>query len=164
MKVPIYLNGAMQFVSFPTFKMAQSSASRVIIKDKRGVIVASSSILTDVDAIVINIFKERVLGMILRQVVNVGTKTVTSEAIANKLDTGNVLRGVSLVSAMTSKADTRTWSTLPSKIDALSFEYEPSNKYTLHLLNKQSRELSKQPLVLTKQQGLKNSYQKNPVL
>ena len=164
MKVPIYINGAMQFVSFPTFKLANSPANSVIIKDNKGDIIAKSSILTDVDAIVINIFKERVLGMILRQVVNVGSKTVASEAISNRIDTGNVLvgaavgLGVSLVSAMTSKADTRTWSTLPSKIDALSFAYNPSKKYTLHLLDKQGRELSKQPLVLTKQKSMKNSY------
>jgi hypothetical protein len=164
MKVPIYVNGAMQFVSFPTFKMANSSANSVLIKDNRGTTVASSSILTDVDAIVINIFKKRVLGMVLRQVVNVGTKTVASEAISNKLDTGNVLvgtavgLGVSLVSAMTSKADTRTWSTLPSKIDALSFDYEPSKKYTLHLLDKKGREISKQPLQLKTQKNLRNSY------
>jgi len=164
MKVPIYINGAMQFVSFPTFKLSNSPANSVIIKDDKGDIVAKSSILTDVDAIVINIFKERVLGMILRQVVNVGSKTVASEAISNRINTGNVLvgaavgLGVSLVSAMTSKADTRTWSTLPSKIDALSFAYNPSKKYTLHLLDKQGRELSKQPLVLTKQKSMKNSY------
>jgi len=164
MKVPIYLNGAMQFVSFPTFKMTNSSANSVIIKDDRGATVASSSILTDVDAIVINIFKERVLGMVLRQVVNVGTKTVASEAISNKLDTGNVLvgavvgLGVSLVSAMTSKADTRTWSTLPSKIDALSFNYDKSKKYTLHLLDRRGREISKQPLHLKTQKNLRNSY------
>jgi len=164
MKVPIYINGAMQFVSFPTFKLANSPANSVIIKDDKGDIIAQSSILTDVDAIVINIFKERVLGMILRQVVNVGSKTVASEAISNRIDTGNVLvgaavgLGVSLVSAMTSKADTRTWSTLPSKIDALSFAYNPSKKYTLRLLDKQGGELSKQPLVLTKQKSMKNSY------
>lgn len=164
MKVPIYVNGAMQFVSFPTFKMAGHPANSVIIKDSTGAIVAKSSILTDVDAIVINIFKERVLGMVLRQVVNVGAKTVASEAIANRIDTGNVLvgaavgLGVSLVSAMTSKADTRTWSTLPAKIDALSFFYDPSKKYTLHLLDRGGDEISKRPLVLTKQNSLKNSY------
>jgi hypothetical protein len=164
MKVPIYVNGAMQFVSFPTFRISKNPANSVLIRDDTGATVAKSSILTDVDAIVINIFKERVLGMILRQVVNVGAKTVASEAIANKIDTGNVLvgaavgLGVSLVSAITSKADTRTWSTLPAKIDALSFSYDSSKKYTLHLLDKSGNEISKQPLVLKKQKSLKNSY------
>lgn len=164
MKVPIYLGGAMQFTAFPTFKLTQSDVDHVVIKDESGTIVATSSILTDVDAIVINLFKERVPGIILRQVINVGSKTVASESISNKVDNGNVLvsaavgLGMSMVNAVTSKADTRSWSTLPSKIHALSFNQDPSKKYTLYLLDKNGKKLGKHPLTLTKNKNLKNSY------
>lgn len=164
MKVPIYLGGAMQFTSFPTFKLTENDANSVVVKDDSGTTVATSSILTDVDAMVINLFKERVPGIILRQVINVGSKTVASESISNKVDNGNVLvsaavgLGMSMVNAVTSKADTRSWTTLPSKIDALSFKPDASKKYTVHLLDKNGRELEKQPLTLNKNKNLKNNY------
>jgi len=164
MKVPIYMGGAMQFTSFPTFKLSETQADHVLIKDEKGTIVAHSSILTDVDAIVINLFKERVPGIILRQVINVGSKTVATETISNKIDTGNALvsaavgLGMSMVNAVTSKADLRGWSTLPSKIHALSFNYDSHQKYTLHLINKNDQEISKRPLILRKSKNLKNSY------
>ena len=164
MKVPIYLGGAMQFTSFPTFRLTENDASMVAIKDNEGKIVASSSILTDVDAIVINIFKERVPGIILRQVINLGSKTLTSESISNKLDNGNVLvsavvgLGMSVITAITSKADTRTWNTLPSKIHALSFTPDATKTYTVQVLNKKGQEISTHPLMLKKSKHLKNSY------
>ena len=164
MKVPIYIGSAMQFTSFPTFKLDKSSVDYIVVKDSKGLVVAQSSILSDIDAIVINLFKERVPGIILRQVINVGSKTVASESISNKLDNGNVLvstavgLGMSLVNAVTSKADIRTWNTLPSKIHALSFNIDKNQKYTLHLINKNGSEIGKQPLILNKNKNLKNSY------
>ncbi len=164
MKVPIYMGGAMQFVSFPTFKLSKSPIDHLIVKDSDGLVVAKSSLLTDVDAIVINIFKERVPGIILRQVINVGSKTVASESISNKIDNGNVLvsaavgLGMSLVNAVTSKADTRTWNTLPSKIHALSFNIDKAKKYSLYVIDKDGKEVSKEPLVFKKNKELKNSY------
>ena len=164
MKVPIYMGGAMQFVSFPTFKLSQTPIDHVVVKDSNGSVVATSSLLTDVDAIVINIFKERVPGIILRQVINVGSKTVASETISNKIDNGNVLvsaavgLGMSLVNAVTSKADTRTWNTLPSSIHALSFNIDKAKKYTLYVIDKNGQVVSKEPLVFKKNKDLKNSY------
>jgi len=164
MKVPIYMGGAMQFTSFPTFALTNRDIDSVLIKDNNGITVAQSSVLTDVDAIVVNLFKERVPGIILRQIINVGSKTIASESISNKLDTGNVLvsaaigLGMSLVNAVTSKADLRAWNTLPSKIDALSFSIEKNKTYTLYLLNKDGRQVGKQALVLNKNNKLKHSY------
>lgn len=164
MKVPIYLGDSMQFTSFPTFKLSEYQVTKAIVKNERGETLASSAILTDVDAIVINLFKERVPGIILRQVINVGSKTIASESISNKVDNGNVLvsaaigLGMSLVNAVTSKADTRSWHTLPSKIHALSFNYDKAQVYTLHLLNKNGIQIEKRPLLLEKNKNLKNSY------
>lgn len=164
MKVPIYMGGAMQFTSFPTFRLTQNDASSVTIKDSDGKSVATSSILTDVDAIVINLFKERIPGIILRQVINLGSKTVASESISSNIDNGNALvgaavgLGMSALNALTSKADTRTWNTLPSKIHALSFTPDATKTYTVHVLNKEGKEISKRPLTLTKNRHLKNSY------
>ena len=164
MKVPIYLGGAMQFTAFPTFRLSETNTATILIKDDSGKTVATSSILTDVDAIVINLFKERVPGIILRQVINLGSKTVATESISNKVDNGNVLvsavvgLGMSMANAVISKADTRSWSTLPSKIHALSFNQDDSKTYTVHLLNEDDKEIGKQPLILNKNKNLKNSY------
>ncbi|MBD3807125.1 MAG: hypothetical protein IE880_00250 [Epsilonproteobacteria bacterium] len=164
MKVPIYLGGAMQFTSFPTFKLSESDIDHIVIKDQSGKVVAQSSILTDVDAIVVNLFKDRLPGIIIRQVINVGSRTVASESISNQVDHGNALvsatvgLGLSMFNALTTKADTRTWSTLPSRIHALSFNLDPNQNYTVHVINKSGKEVDKGSLVLNKKKDLKNSY------
>ncbi|KIM05356.1 MAG: hypothetical protein KN64_02355 [Sulfurovum sp. AS07-7] len=164
MKVPIYIGSAMQFTSFPTFNLDLHNKESVIVKDASGNVVAKSSILSDIDAIVVNTFKERVTGIILRQVINVGGKTAISEQISEKADSGNVFvsaavgLGMSVVNAVTSKADTRGWDTLPSAIHALSFNRDEGQTYTAYVVNKNGSVLASQPLKFEAGKNLKNSY------
>jgi len=164
MKVPLYIGSAMQFTSFPTFNLDLHNTDYVEIRDTKGNRVASSSVLSDIDAIVVNTFKERVTGIILRQVINVGSRSVATEKLSETADSGNPIvsaavgLGMSIFNGMTSQADTRSWSTLPSAIHALTFNYQNGESYSAYLLSKNGTVLDTKPLKFAPSQNLKNSY------
>jgi hypothetical protein len=165
MKVPVPLGGAMQFVAFPTFIRDNINIGSIAIEDENGKVVSSASMVSDNDAIVINTFKERVSGIILRQVLNVGGKTFISNRITDSISNNNIIAGaavsfgMSYINYMTSKADLRGWNALPAQVYALSLSFESLklNKKNIVLRSHDGTLINKYPLEF-KNKNLKNKY------
>ena len=148
-------NGEKRMATLPTFSLSKSNIDHIEIIDNKGVLVAKTSLLSDINAIKINEFKEKLPAMlsILSQELAL---SVSSEALnsQSKLLAGVVKAGM----AIYSQADTATWSLLPQKILVASFQATRNQSYKILIRSKDGTLLNKYPLTVTKNSSTKNIY------
>jgi hypothetical protein len=148
-------NGEERMAYMPSYTLTISDVDFIKIIDSRGDEVARTSLLSDVNAIKVNEFKEKlpaVLSMIVKEAtVSMGSEVLDerSKLLATIFKTGSAVYG---------QNDVSTWSSLPEKILVASFLFEPKKQYSMVVVDKRGQELIRKRLELKKDKGLKNIY------
>jgi hypothetical protein len=139
----------------PSYSLEISDIESIKIIDSQGQEVARTSLLSDINAIKVNEFKEK-LPAILSMLTKEATISLGSEALDKKskllatiFKTGSAIYG---------QNDTSTWSLLPQKILVASFSPKKGEKYTIETLSKEGSLLDRYPLEISTQTDLKNQY------
>lgn len=149
-------NDEKRMASFPTFSLSQSDIDYIQVLDSKGKLVTKSSLLSDINAIKINEFREK-LPMILSLISKELLLSTGSEALNStqpKLLTGIIKAGM----AIYSQNDTSTWSLLPQKTLVASFQAVKDEFYTITTHTKDGIQLGSYPLVLGQSQSTHNTY------
>jgi hypothetical protein len=148
-------NGEKRMATLPTFSLSESNIDHIEIVDNKGILVAKTSLLSDVNAIKINEFKEKLpamLSLISRELaLSVGSEALNGQS---KLLAGVVKAGM----AIYSQVDTATWSLLPQKILVASFKATKNQSYKMVIYSKDGTILKKYPLGISKKSSTKNIY------
>jgi len=149
-------NGEKRMATLPTFSLSKSNIDHIEIINKKGVLVATTSLLSDVNAIKINEFKEKlptILSTISRELaLSVGSEALNGQS---KLLSGVVKAGM----AIYTQANTSTWSLLPQKILVASFKATNKNQsYKMLIRSKDGTLLNTYPLLIAKNSSTKNIY------
>jgi len=148
-------NGEKRMVSLPTFSLSKSRIDYIEILDSQGVTLAKTSLLSDINAIKINEFKEKLpamLSLLSRELaLSVGSESLNSQS---KLLAGVIKAGM----AIYSQNDISTWSFLPQKILVASFLATKSQSYNMIIYAKDGTKLSSRSLVISKNSLTKNTY------
>ena len=138
-------NDEKRMVYLPAFSLSRSAVKYIEVLDSKGNIIQRSSLLSDVNAIKINEFKEklpRVLNLISQKM----GILLTSQALQGK---ATLFSGLfNLGTTLYGQVDMATWSLLPEKILALSFIPHENEKYSLVLYSKEAKVLEKSALNL----------------
>ena len=149
-------NGDKRMASLPTFSLSQSPIHYIEILDNKGRSVAKTSLLSDINAIKINEFKEKLPAM-LSIISGELALSTASEALNNsqsKLLAGMIKAGM----AIYSQNDIATWSLLPQKILVASFEVTKNQSYKMVMYAKDGKHLASYPLVISRNSSTNNTY------
>ena len=148
-------NGEKRMATLPTFTLSNSNIDHIEIIDNRGERVAITSLLSDVNAIKINEFKEKlptILSLISKELaLSVGSEALNGQS---KLVAGVVKAGM----AIYSQVETATWSLLPQKILVASFQATENQSYKMLMRSKGGVLLSTSTLIIAKNSSTKNIY------
>ena len=148
-------DGKERMAYLPSYRLEISDIDYIKIIDSQDREVARSSLLSDINAIKINEFREK-LPAILSILTKEATISMGSEALDGKskllatiFKTGSALYG---------QNDISTWALLPEKILVVSFI--PNNKklYWIVVVNKNGKVVDREPLEIKRDNRLKNIY------
>ena len=142
-------------VHLPSFEVYLSDVSYIKIIDEQNNEVARTSILSDINAIKINEFKEK-----LPSILYMYTKESSMSVISKMVEKKSVALAILMraTNALYSKSNISTWSLLPEKILVTSFPYSLNKRYSMLVISKSGRVLSQKSLNLNKKQGQNNIY------
>jgi len=147
-------NGEQRIAYLPSYSLEISDVDYIKIIDSQGQEVARSSLLSDINAIKINEFREK-LPAILSILTKEATISLGSEALDGKskllatiFKTGSAIYG---------QNDISTWSSLPQKILVASFEPKDYS-YQMVVVDRGGQIVEKYPLKITKSTKTKNIY------
>jgi len=143
-------------VHLPSFEVYSSDISYIKIVDEDNQEVTRTSILSDINAIKINEFKEK-LPSILYMYTKESSMSIVSKMVEKKSIALAIL--MRSTNALYSKSNISTWSLLPEKILVASFPYSLNKKYSMMVISKSGRVLSQKALNLNKKQGQNNIYE-----
>ena len=148
-------NGEERMVYLPSYRVEISDIDYIKIVDSQGNEVVRSSVLSDINAIKINEFREK-LPAILTVVTNEASISLGSEALDKKskllatlFKTGSALYG---------QNDVSTWASLPEKILVVSFVPNKEESYIMVVVKKNGELLVKKKIDIKKTEKLKNVY------
>ena len=149
-------NGEQRMAYLPSYTLTRSDIDYIKIIDNRGQEVARSSVLSDINAIKINEFREK-----LPAVLSLISKEATISIGADALDKESKLLSAIFKtgSAIYGQNDISTWSLLPQKILVISFEPKEEKTYEIFIMDKKGQVLKREPLKVKKSHRLKNIYQ-----
>ena len=148
-------NAESRMAYLPSYQIEKSNIDYIKIVEKEGKEVTKSSLLSDINAIKINAFREKlpsILYLISKEVaISMGTESLDkqSKLLGAILKTGT---------AIYSPNDISTWSLLPQKILVLSFEPKKDESYKILVIDKDNNIIDKKNLLITKNKNLKNIY------
>ncbi len=143
-------------VHLPSFEVYLSDVSYIKIVDESNREVTRTSILSDINAIKINEFKEK-LPSILYMYTKESSMSIISKIVEKKSTALAIL--MRATNALYSKSNISTWSLLPEKILVASFPYHSNKKYSMLVILKDGRVLSQKSLKLNKKRGQNNVYE-----
>ena len=150
-------NGEIRTVSLPAFsKVYKSDVDYIRIVDSNNNEVARTSLLSDIKAIKINEFREKLpsIAYILSKEVGV---TLASKALDEK--SKGVATIFKVANAVYNQQDISTWSLLPEKILVASFIPKDGEKYNIELISKRGDVIQKVDINLkNKNSNTKNIY------
>jgi hypothetical protein len=148
-------NGEKRMAVLPTFSVSKSDIDYIEIIDNKGKFVTKTSLLSDVNAIKVNEFKEKlpaILSMLSKELaLSVGIEALNGQS---KLLAGVVKAGM----AIYTQVETSTWSLLPQKILVASFKATQNQSYKMVIYSKDGTILKKYPLGISKNSSTKNIY------
>lgn len=149
-------NGEKRMASLPTFLISKSNIDYIKISDNQGNFITQTSLLSDINAIKINDFKEK-LPMILSVISKELLLSTGSEVLNSQK--ADVLAGILKAGmAIYSQNDQSTWSLLPQKILVASVPIQDANTYTITTYTKSGKALKHYPLVLNEAKSTRNAY------
>jgi len=148
-------NGEKRMATLPDFSLSKSNIDYIEIRNKKGTVVTRTSLLSDVNAIKINEFKEKlpsILSILSRELaLSVGVETLNGQS---KLLAGVIKAGM----AIYTQVETATWSLLPQKILVASFKITENKEYEIVAYSKGGNVINRSPLVIRKNGSSKNIY------
>lgn len=136
-------NNEKRMVYLPAFSLSISDVAYIELINSKGTVIERSSLLSDVNAIKINEFKEKLPTMVYllseKLALSVASKGIEarSKFLATLFNLTTTLYG---------QVDTLTWSLLPEKILAISFIPHKNEVYKLLLYSKNNKVLDKYDL------------------
>ena len=156
-KIPLDMgNGETRMAYLPAFSQVyKSDVDYIRIVNSRNNEVARTSLLSDIKAIKINEFREKLpsIAYILSKEAGV---TLASKALDEK--SKGIATIFKIANAVYSQQDTSTWGLLPEKILVASFIYKSNENYEMELVSKRGNILKRSRLVLKNSDNTKNIY------
>jgi len=156
-KIPLDMgNGETRMAYLPAFSQVyKSDVDYIGIVNSRNNEVARTSLLSDIKAIKINEFREKLpsIAYILSKEAGV---TLASKALDEK--SKGIATIFKIANAVYSQQDTSTWGLLPEKILVASFIYKSNENYEMELVSKRGNILKRSRLVLKNSDNTKNIY------
>jgi hypothetical protein len=148
-------NGEKRKAYLPNYSITHSNIDHIRVLNSKNKEVARASLLSDINAIKVNEFKEKlpaILSIISKEAsLSIGSKVLDekSKLLATIFKTGSAIYG---------QNDTSTWSLLPQKILVASFTPQQGEKYTIEIFSKKESLLDKYQLKISTQTNFKNQY------
>ena len=156
-KIPVKTDKNKQNMLYlPTFKIYKSIVDQIIVIDSDDKLIAESSILSDIDAIKVNEFKAKLPSLIKKLATETGKEVLTDALSQKSSSIGAVAKTLSTVY---SQNNLLTWSSLPKRIDVISFIPSKNETYRLKILGKNGKILHNKKLGLNCSKKQKNCYQ-----
>lgn len=156
-KIPLDMgNGETRMAYLPAFSQVyKSDVDSIRVIDSMGNEITRSSLLSDVKAIKINEFREK-----LPSIAYILTKEVGVILASKTLDEKS--KGIATIfkiaNAVYNQQDVSTWGLLPEKILVASFIPKSNESYTMELISHSGMVLQTSRLRLDKKDGVKNIY------
>jgi hypothetical protein len=148
-------NGEIRTVSLPAFsKVYKSDVDYIRVVDSHNNEVARTSLLSDIKAIKINEFREKLPSMAYILTKEAGV-TLASKALDEK--SKGVATIFKVANAVYNQQDISTWSLLPEKILVASFIPKDGEKYKMELVSNRGKVLQNTRVDLSKN-NTKNIY------
>lgn len=146
-------NNQKRMVYLPAFSLSISEVSYIELVDRKGMVIERSSLLSDINAIKINEFKEKLPSMLYL----LSEKLALSVASQGIEEQSKLLATLfNLTTTLYGQVDTLTWSLLPEKILAISFMPQENEEYHLLLYSKNDKILGKYGLNLSDKRSYKH--------
>ena len=156
-KLPLDMgNGETRMAYLPAFsRVYKSDVDYIRIVDSYNNEVARTSLLSDIKAIKINEFREKLpsIAYILTKEAGV---TLASKALDEK--SKGIATIFKIANAVYSQQDTSTWGLLPEKILVASFIPKANESYNMELISNTGRVLQQSKIMLEKRDDIKNIY------
>lgn len=156
-KLPLDMgNGETRMAYLPAFSQVyKSDIDYIRVIDSHNNEVAKTSLLSDIKAIKINEFREKLpsIAYILTKEAGV---TLASKALDEK--SKGIATIFKIANAVYSQQDVSTWGLLPEKILVASFIPKSNESYSMEFISHSGRVLQKSRLNLDKQDSVKNIY------
>lgn len=156
-KIPLDMgNGETRMAYLPAFSQVyKSDIDYIRVLDSHNSEVARTSLLSDVKAIKINEFREKLpsIAYILTKEAGV---TLASKALDEK--SKGIATIFKIANAVYSQQDISTWGLLPEKILVASFTPKANESYKMEFVSNRGRVIQRTNLKLDKRGSLKNIY------
>jgi len=149
-------NGETRMAYLPAFSQVyKSDIDYIRVLDSHNSEVARTSLLSDVKAIKINEFREKLpsIAYILTKEAGV---TLASKALDEK--SKGIATIFKIANAVYSQQDISTWGLLPEKILVASFTPKANESYKMEFVSNRGRVIQRTNLKLDKRGSLKNIY------
>lgn len=138
---------------FPSFRIEKSDVEYIRVINSKGQEVARTSLLSDINAIKVNEFKDKVPSLVYMPI-----KQTAISAGSMILKPYPMIRtGFNVITTLFSQYNELTWSLLPQKILVASFIPEKNESYTIEAYSKKGRLFSSK-LSLKKSVKTQNIY------
>ncbi len=147
--------GEKRMAYLPSYSLEISDVDHIKIIDSQGEEVAKSSLLSDINAIKINEFREKlpsILSILTKEAsISLGSATLDEKSalLATIFKTGSAIYG---------QNDISTWSSLPEKILVISFLPQKGEMYEMLLVDKNGKLIEKKSLDREENRTRKHLY------
>ena len=138
---------------FPSFRIEKSDVEYIRVINSKGQEVARTSLLSDINAIKMNEFKDKVPSLVYMPIKQMA---ITTGSMVLKPYPA-IRAGFNLITTLLSQYNELTWSLLPQKILVASFIPEKNESYTLEAYSKKGKLFSSK-LSLKKSVRTQNIY------
>ena len=149
-------NGEQRMAYLPNYTLDKSNnISYIKILDSKNVEVTKSSLLSDINAIKVNEFREKlpaILSILTKEAsISIGSQLLDekSKLLATIFKTGSAIYG---------QNDISTWSLLPQKILVVSFVPKKEERYRMVIIDKNGDSIIEELLNIKRNKNLKNIY------
>jgi len=148
-------NDEKEMLYLPTFSLSKSKIAYIEILDSKDYVLTRSTTLTDINAIKINEFKEKLPSM-LSVISNALSSSVKSTALSEK---SKLLAGIfKATTTIYAQNDIATWSLLPQKILVTSFQATNNPNYKIVTYTKEGNRLKEYPLFIKQSSVTNHTY------
>ena len=140
---------------FPSYVLYLSDIEKIELCNSAGSVVATSSTLSDINAIEINAFKKE-LPDIINSIVTEGVKEAVADGLQKNVPV--VAPFYQMFKVIYSHRNQLSWTTLPQKIDVISFVPQKGEVYMLKAVDKNGKILDTKQLEWHCSKKFKNCY------
>jgi len=139
----------------PSFVLYLSQIDKIVLLDKKNNVIAVSHTLSDINAIKINAFR-KMLPFMLDKIF----KEVSKEMLGDTIARQNSLIGpvYNFLKVLYSQNNILSWTSLPQRIDVISFIPQINQEYMLEARDKNARVLDRIVFQVNCSEKLKNCY------